>query len=115
MSIKIETTLSSARKLQLESLVFLCLKAFPAPLSVPTDGDVYFFMEEPSYLGNGSAELLGLLALYETEEHLWECSAFTRPDKRQEGIFSRVCHFLRYIETKNSLFCKVSLAFFMFL
>ena len=88
MSIKIETTLSSARKLQLESLVFLCLKAFPAPLSVPTDGDVYFFMEEPSYLGNGSAELLGLLALYETEEHLWECSAFTRPDKRQEGIFS---------------------------
>ena len=88
MSIKIETTLSSARKLQLESLVFLCLKAFPAPLSVPTDGDVYFFMEEPSYLGNGSAELLGLLALYETEEHLWDCSAFTRPDKRQEGIFS---------------------------
>lgn len=28
---------------------------------------------------------------------------------------TRVCHFLRYIETKNSLFCKVSLAFFMFL
>ena len=29
--------------------------------------------------------------------------------------FSRVCHFLRHIETKNSLFCKVSLAFFMLL
>ena len=30
-------------------------------------------------------------------------------------ITSRVCHFLRHIETKISLFCKVSLAFFMFL
>ena len=88
MSIKIETVLSSARKSQIESLVFLCLKASPAPLSVPADGDVYFFMEEPSALGNGSTELLGLLALYETEEHVWECSAFTRPDKRQTGIFS---------------------------
>lgn len=88
MSIKIETALSSARKSQLETLVSLCLEAFPAPLSVPTDGDVYFFMEEPSALGNSSTELLGLLALYESEEHVWECSAFTRPDKRQTGIFS---------------------------
>lgn len=88
MSIKIETALSSARKSQLETLVSLCLEAFPAPLSVPTDGDVYFFMEEPSALGNGSTELLGFLALYESEEHVWECSAFTRPDKRQTGIFS---------------------------
>lgn len=88
MSIKIETALSSARKSQLETLVSLCLEAFPAPLSVPTDGDVYFFMEEPSALGNGSTELLGLLALYESEEHVWECSAFTRPDKQQTGIFS---------------------------
>ena len=88
MPIKIETVLSSPRKLQLESLVSLCLKAFPAPLSVPADGDVYFFMEELSPLENGSTELLGLLALYESEEHVWECSAFTRPDKRQTGIFS---------------------------
>ena len=32
-----------------------------------------------------------------------------------KSIASRVCHFLRHIETKISLFCKVSLAFFMFL
>lgn len=88
MSIKIETLLSSGRKAQIESLVSLCLKASPAPLSVPADGDVYFFMEKPSTSGHGSAELWGLLALYETEEHLWECSAFTRPDKQQTGIFS---------------------------
>ncbi len=88
MSIITETVLSPARKLQTESLVSLCLEAFPAPLSVPVDGDVYFFMEGPSPSGNGSAELWGLLALYKTDEHVWECSAFTRPDKRQNGIFS---------------------------
>ena len=31
------------------------------------------------------------------------------------GYFSRVCHFLKHIETKISLFCKVFLAFFMLL
>lgn len=31
------------------------------------------------------------------------------------GQMTRVCHFLKHIETKISLFCKVFLAFFMLL
>lgn len=86
MSVKIETILSPARKQQMTALVTSCLTAFPAPLSVPTDGDVFFFWEQEETIH--SPELYAFLALYLTEDGLWECSAFTLPNRRQNGYFS---------------------------
>lgn len=88
MSVKIETVLSPARKQQITGLVTSCLTAFPAPLSVPTDGDVFFFWEQEKTAS--PSDLYALLALYLAEDGLWECSAFTLPDKRQNGYFSEL-------------------------
>lgn len=46
-----------------------------------------FFHGRTFLPGKRLCELLGLLALYETEEHLWNVPPLPA-DKRQEGIFS---------------------------
>lgn len=88
MPITVETSLSPVRIQQITALVTSCLREFPAPLSIPIDGDVFFFLEEDCPQIGSQPELWALLVLYQSEEHLWECSAFTLPDKRQNGYFS---------------------------
>lgn len=88
MPITVETFLSPVRIQQITALVTSCLREFPAPLSIPIDGDVFFFLEEDCPQIGSQPELWALLVLYQSEDHLWECSAFTLPDKRQNGYFS---------------------------
>jgi len=48
MSIILQTSLSLKRLKQVRDLTSQCLMAFPAPLSCPEDGDIYFLAEEPA-------------------------------------------------------------------
>ncbi|MCI9591421.1 MAG: GNAT family N-acetyltransferase [Lachnospiraceae bacterium] len=87
MPIIIQSPLSPQRLKQVQDLTAQCLTAFPAPLSCPEDGDIYFLMEEVPKT-NQEPVLAAFLALYILEDKLFECSAFTRPDRRQKGLFS---------------------------
>ncbi len=88
MSIILQTSLSLKRLKQVRDLTSQCLMAFPAPLSCPEDGDIYFLAEEPAPVLKKGPILTAFLALYVLEENLFECSAFTHPDWRQKGLFS---------------------------
>lgn len=79
-------TLTQQQRWDLWQLAAACRQAEPITLSIPEDGDGFFFA-----YGNGSDShlpILGCLIFCIVQEDLWECYAFTHPDNRRQGIFS---------------------------
>ena len=74
--------LTGPQEEQLVRLTRLCRAAESLTLSCPLDGDMFWLLYEES-------ELLAALAVY-IQENVWECYAFTRPDRRRQGCFSQL-------------------------
>lgn len=75
-------------------------------LSVPSDGNDYFLLYD-------NQELLSVLSLFFSEKTLCECSAFTLPQKRRNGLFRSLFDAaikeLEQYETRQS--CEIDLCF----
>lgn len=67
---------------QLAGLVRLCQEAEPITLSCPLDGNMFCLLTE-------GGDLVGALAVFYLN-NMWECYAFTRPDRRRQGAFTRL-------------------------
>lgn len=89
------TTLSRKEQEDIHRITALCRLADGLSLSCPEDGDDYWILEEDTTAA-------AFLAVYKTEETMWECYAFTHPDFRRKGYFSmlleQVC---RYSEAQG--------------
>lgn len=89
------TTLSRKEQEDIHRITALCRLADGLSLSCPEDGDEYWILEEDTTAA-------AFLAVYKTEETMWECYAFTHPDFRRKGYFSmlleQVC---RYSEAQG--------------
>ena len=89
------TTLSRKEQEDIRRIASLCRRADGLSLSCPEDGDEYWLLEE----GKIPA---AFMAVYKTEETIWECYAFTHPDFRRKGYFSALLEqVLRYSETQG--------------
>lgn len=75
--------LSRRRLKQLEDLTGSCSLQEGLSLSCPSDADRFYLLQSEK------GALLSALAAY-TAEGFWECYAFTRPDCRNKGYFSRL-------------------------
>ena len=84
------TTLSRKEQEDIRRISALCRLTDGLSLSCPEDGDEYWLLEE-------DATAAAFLAVYKTEETMWECYAFTHPDFRRKGYFSalleQVCQY----------------------
>ncbi|MFR5411581.1 MAG: GNAT family N-acetyltransferase [Enterocloster bolteae] len=84
------TTLSRKEQEDIRRISALCRLTDGLSLSCPEDGDEYWLLEE-------DATAAAFLAVYKTEETMWECHAFTHPDFRRKGYFSalleQVCQY----------------------
>ena len=84
------TTLSRKEQEDIRRITSLCRLTDGLSLSCPEDGDEYWLLEE-------DATAAAFLAVYKTEETMWECYAFTHPDFRRKGYFSalleQVCQY----------------------
>lgn len=60
----------------------LCRQSDNHSLSCPDDGDEFWLLYD------ACGEMNAFLAVYRMDEASWECSAFTRPDRRRLGYFS---------------------------
>lgn len=76
-------TLNSAQKAQIHSLEDRCLKGSSLTLSFPEDSAEYFLLYSDE---NGS--LLSAAAFTPVQDGIFECSAFTDPAFRNQGLFS---------------------------
>jgi len=84
------TTLSRKEREDIHRITALCRLADGLSLSCPEDGDEYWFLAEDTTAA-------AFLAVYKTEETMWECYAFVHPDDRRKGYFSalleQVCRY----------------------
>lgn len=84
------TTLSRKEQEDIHRITALCRLADGLSLSCPGDGDEYWFLAEDTTAA-------AFLAVYKTDETMWECYAFTHPDYRRKGYFSalleQVCRY----------------------
>ena len=84
------TRLSRKEQEDIHRITALCRLADGLSLSCPEDGDEYWLLEEDTTAA-------AILAVYKTEETIWECYAFTHPDFRRKGYFSvlleQVCRY----------------------
>ncbi|MCD7993374.1 MAG: GNAT family N-acetyltransferase [Clostridia bacterium] len=89
------TILSRKEQEDIHRITALCRLADGLSLSCPEGGDEYWILEEDTTAA-------AFLAVYKTEETMWECYAFTHPDFRRKGYFSmlleQVC---RYSEAQG--------------
>lgn len=89
------TTLSRKEQEDIHRITALCRLTDGLSLSCPEDGDEYWILEEDTTAA-------AFLAVYKTEETMWECYAFTHPEFRRKGYFSmlleQVC---RYSEAQG--------------
>lgn len=84
MSIYTATSLTENQKMAVDKLLCTCRKKEPLTLSFPTeDADLYVLYEEE---GN----ILSVCAFTKEDEETYECSAFTAPKYRQQGLFSEL-------------------------
>ena len=84
MDITISSSLTPREKDKIFLLLDACYKKEPVSLTFPTEeADHYLLAWE-----NG--RLLCAAALLEEDETVYECTAFTRPDCRRNGIFGAV-------------------------
>lgn len=77
------TTLPPARKHQLDKLADLCRENDPITLHIPEDGSYYLFT------CNEEDFPVSCLVVCEVQD-MWECYAFTHPDYRKNGLFTRL-------------------------
>ena len=75
------TTLSRKEQEDIRRITAQCRLTDGLSLSCPEDGDEYWLLEE-------DATAAAFLAVYKTEETMWECYAFTHPYFRRKGYFS---------------------------
>ena len=85
MTISHITTLSHKEKEDIRLISDQCRLRDGISLSCPEDGDEFWLLEEKGCLA-------ALIAVYTTEDSLWECYAFTRPDCRRRGYFTALAH-----------------------
>lgn len=79
-------TLTHRQRSDMKQLAQACRQAEPITLSIPEDGDGFFFAygnDPDSHLS-----IKGCLVFCIVQEDLWECYAFTHPDSRRQGIFT---------------------------
>lgn len=106
MVIHCEEGLTPRLKELLEALIHACRQAEPISLSLPEDGRYYLWIPgapsissapSSSAASEGSGEIsdssetpAACLILCPAGPDLWECYAFTRPDCRRQGLFTRL-------------------------
>ena len=106
MVIHCEEGLTPRLKELLEALIHACRQAEPISLSLPEDGRYYLWISgapsissapSSSAASEGSGEIsdssetpAACLILCPAGPDLWECYAFTRPDCRGQGLFTRL-------------------------
>lgn len=84
MDITVSSVLTPTEKEEVFLLLEACCKKEPVSLTFPTEeADHYLLARE-----NG--RLLCAAALLEEDETVYECTAFTRPDCRRNGVFGAV-------------------------
>ena len=79
------TTLTDQQKNQVRNLVEICKQKEPVSLSAPSEDGLDYFL---AYDHEGS--LAGFLFLYFTDDQICECTAFTAPDHRKQGVFTKL-------------------------
>lgn len=83
-------SLSQKQMEDIRSLTSLCCQNDGIILSCPEDADEFWILYEVN--AEGAMEYpAAFFAVYKTEPDLWECYAFTRPDRRRRGYFSTLC------------------------
>lgn len=92
--------LSVQEKNALESLLLACRGKEPITLSIPEDGDGFLLAwdgecaEPEGGCPGRQKDLLACLVYCRACEDEWECYAFTRPDRRRQGIFGCLLEYL---------------------
>lgn len=106
MTIHTTSILNTAQKEQIQSLIDACRKKEPVTLSFPFDGaDLYTLYED-------GGQICSVCAFTQEGEDSFECSAFTDPEFRGQGMFSELlehamdtlpedCQFLFYTDHKS--------------
>ena len=84
MNITVSSVLTPGEKEEVFLLLNACCKKEPISLTFPTEEADYYL------LAREHGRLLCAAALLEEEETIYECTAFTRPDCRRNGIFGAV-------------------------
>ncbi len=79
------TALTDQQKNQMRSLVEICKQKEPVSLSAPSEDGLDYFL---AYDHEDS--LAGFLFLYFTDDQICECTAFTAPDHRKQGVFTKL-------------------------
>ena len=79
------TALTDQQKNQVRSLVEICKQKEPVSLSAPSEDGLDYFL---AYDHEDS--LAGFLFLYFTDDQICECTAFTAPDHRKHGVFTKL-------------------------
>ena len=79
------TALTDQQKNQVRSLVEICKQKAPVSLSAPSEDGLDYFL---AYDHEDS--LAGFLFLYFTDDQICECTAFTAPDHRKQGVFTKL-------------------------
>lgn len=79
------TALTDQQKNQVRSLVEICKQKEPVSLSAPSEDGLDYFL---AYDHEDS--LAGFLFLYFTDDQICECTAFTAPDHRKQGVFTKL-------------------------
>ena len=74
-------SLSREQAHDIRTITDLCRQTDGTTLSCPGDGDHFWLL-----YGDGS-RMQAFLAVYKMDSSSWECSAFTRPDCRNQGYF----------------------------
>lgn len=82
MDIICTNRLTASQAGQLAGLSRLCQADEPITLSCPPDGDIFCLLTE-------GKDLIGALSVF-CLENVWECYAFTRPDRRKQGCFTQL-------------------------
>lgn len=78
------TVLSEGQKKEITGLATACALAEPISLSAPLEDGLSYF------LGYEGKELVSMVFLFFPEETVCECGAYTLPESRQKGYFSRL-------------------------
>ena len=79
------TALTDQQKNQGRSRVEICKQKEPVSLSAPSEDGLDYFL---AYDHEDS--LAGFLFLYFTDDQICECTAFTAPDHRKQGVFTKL-------------------------
>lgn len=85
MKITHTTVLDEKQKKQMQTLVEACKEKEPMSLSAPSEEGLDYFL---AYDKNDA--LMGFLFLYFTDDQICECTAFTAPDRRKQGVFTEL-------------------------